>query len=168
MQDVKFCEYIEQKESEYEENCIEIPPETLMTLAENKYKIRMVQGTWNARTPEEEKIIALKAYIKKVESGASQTKTDKKKPPKEKETKRGKQEPEPWMTVPPKTGEPNEKKREGKTWHWCPNHAKWTIHKAEDCKGIGGKFAKTVERKARLARAVEAVNESSDSESEDE
>ena len=84
-----------------------------MTLVENKYKIRKVQGTWNACTPEEEKIIVLEAYIRKVKSGASRTKMDKKKPPKEKESKKGKQEPDPWMTVPPKTDKPHEKKRIG-------------------------------------------------------
>jgi hypothetical protein len=179
VKDTKFREYIAQKESEYEENNEEIPYEKLMLLAENKYKIRKVRQTWNERTPEEEKIIALEAQIKKMgkidnkkaggKGKGSGKEHDKKKPtPKDKDKKnKGVREPEPWMLIAPKEGEAKEKTAENKKWYWCPKHAKWTRHKPEDCKGINSKFDKkdkNKDKRGRLARAVTALAEESDDE----
>ena len=173
VKDAKFREYIALKESEYEENSEEIPYEKLMLLAENKYKIRKVRQTWNERTPEEEKIIALEAYIKKLGKPKPPSKDPKKTPkdPRKKTPKdKGGREPEPWMLVAPKDGEPKEKSVENKTWHWCPKHAKWTRHKPEDCKGIGGNSEKKKgkesekDKRLRLARAVTALAQESEEE----
>lgn len=175
VRDAKFREYIAQKESEYEESTEELSYEKLMLLAENKFKIRKVRNTWNERTPEEEKIIALEAYIKKANktgnyksNGKEKGKPiDKKKPHKpDKKTKNFK-EPEPWMMVAPKEGEPKEKTVNNLKWHWCPNHAKWTRHKPEECKGINGKKGNQSanrEKKLKFARAVSALAEESEEE----
>jgi hypothetical protein len=43
-----------------------------------------------------------------------------------------------WKLKEPKDGEPNTKRvfqdGEKKTYHWCPHHKMWTIHKPEECK----------------------------------
>ena len=145
-----------------------------MLLAENKYKIRKVRQTWNERTPEEEKIIALEAQIRKMGKGdpnkgggkgkgSGKDGGKKKPPPNDKKKTKGGREPEPWMLVAPKEGEAKEKTVENKRWFWCPKHAKWTRHKPEECKGINGKFEKknNKDRNGRLARAVAALAEES-------
>ena len=38
------------------------------------------------------------------------------------------------MSVAPKSGEPTTKMQDGKTFHWCPHHSSWNIHKPEDCR----------------------------------
>ena len=44
-----------------------------------------------------------------------------------------------WKDIPPKQGESTTKLKviDGieRTYHWCPNHKKWTIHSATECKG---------------------------------
>ena len=176
VKDSKFREYIAQKESEYEENNEELSYEKLMQLAENKYKIRKVRHQWNAPTPEEEKIIALESYIKKMDKGNPRNKVPalKKATPKDDKKKKSPKEPkktyepEPWMLLPPKEGEAKEKTVEGKSWYWCPKHDKWTRHKPEDCKGLrakpGHEKKAKAKKKANLARAVSALAEESDEE----
>ena len=51
------------------------------------------------------------------------------------EGKENKEKPK-WKTVSPKVGEPTTKSSNGKTYHWCPNHNKWTIHSASECRGL--------------------------------
>ena len=172
VKDSKFREYIAQKESEYEENNEELSYEKLMLFAENKFKIRKVRNQWNAPTPEEEKIIALEAYIKKI------NKTNVKKPPPkgtpkldkrkgtQKETRKS-YEPPAWTLIAPKEGEPKEKTVESKKWFWCPTHNKWTRHSPQECKGLapkGDKGKRTKDRKVQLARAVTALAEESEEE----
>jgi hypothetical protein len=45
-----------------------------------------------------------------------------------------------WKLKGPKDGEPNTKRvfqdGEKKTYHWCPHHKMWTIHKPEECKNF--------------------------------
>jgi hypothetical protein len=37
--------------------------------------------------------------------------------------------------VQPAPGESKTKTFRKKTYHWCPNHEKWTIHTPEQCEG---------------------------------
>jgi hypothetical protein len=186
VKDKEFKAYIALKESDHEENNIELEYEHLMTLAENKFKIRKIRGTWNAPSREEEKTVALEAKLKRLESKPPDFKTPKpdyssrgntgavnkpgsaaKKSPNRRE--------EPWMLIAPKEGETKTKDFNGKTWHWCPNHKKWCVHKPEDCKGISKgsapekkgelkntKYGGKPERKAQFARAYASLAEESD------
>lgn len=172
VKDSKFREYIALKESEYEENNEDLPAEKLMELAENKFKIRKLRQQWNAPTAEEQKIIALEAYIKKMEKKGpkkpaliSATKSEKKGTG-SKASKRT-YEPEPWMLQPPNEGEPKEKTVKNKTWYWCPKHNKWTRHKPSECKGINPKQQqanKAKDKKIKFARAITALAEESEEE----
>lgn len=173
VKDKDFKEYIKRKESDYEENNERLEPEKLMSFAENRFKIRKLRGIWNAPSPEDEKIIALEAKLKRMEN-----KKPGKANPNSKETNsnsKGNQKKkfkvEDWMLVRPKPGESHDKVVDGKDWHWCPKHEKWTRHKPSECQGKGatksGDKAKSKpqERKVRFANALSAlVEEDSDEE----
>jgi len=63
--DKDFRDYIRAKQNKYEEGH-DLNPDILMTQANNKYK-RLVQAqTWNAPSPELQKIMALEATIKQL------------------------------------------------------------------------------------------------------
>ena len=139
--DHKFMAYIELKESEYEEGGA-LTPTHLMQLALNKYQARVEKKEWNAPSPEQQKILALEAELKKMKSA--------KRPQQSNETKKGansdkqggqKGQPKkgkpPWMTNPPTAQEKakgNTKVVDKKEYHWCPKHAAWTRHKPSECK----------------------------------
>ncbi len=165
VKDKDFKEYIKRKESDYEENNERLEPEKLMSLAENRYKIRKLRGIWNAPSPEDEKIIALEAKLKQLETQADNKTNTSKGNQKRKSTV------EDWMLVKPKPGEPEDKQVNGKDWHWCPKHEKWTRHKASECQGKGAAKtsdkapkAKPQERKVKFANALSALVEDSDDE----
>ncbi len=63
--DREFVSYSCKKEDEYEEGA-EINIDALMLLADNKFKTFKQANTWNAPSPEEEKILALETQIQKL------------------------------------------------------------------------------------------------------
>jgi hypothetical protein len=134
--DEKFVEYIEKKEEYYEEGN-DLGANELMSLAKTKWSIRKQKHLWNTPSKQEEKILALKAKVKKLESQRSNKKTQ------NKSNKGGasastlssqNQLPgngasssryDPWMFVPPKDGEAQPKVIGKKQFWWCTNHNKW-------------------------------------------
>ena len=64
--DKVFVEYIGRKMEEWDENAIQLTPESLMQRAMDKYKLLKTKELWEAPSPEEEKLIALEAKITKV------------------------------------------------------------------------------------------------------
>ena len=136
--DQKFVDYIEQKESDYEDGT-NFTADQLMTLAQNKYQTKLENGTWNAPTEADEKIIALEAEIKKLQKNKKKGKDDKGKDGKKKdgEKKSGPKEKPAWTKVAPKEGEAKAKTVDGKEFFWCQNHQAWVRHKPEDCRGKG-------------------------------
>jgi hypothetical protein len=68
--DEKFVEYIEKKEEYYEEGN-DLGANKLMSLAKTKWSIRKQKHLWNAPSEQEEKILALEAKVKKLESQRS-------------------------------------------------------------------------------------------------
>ncbi len=63
--DKEFGDYICAKQNEYEEGH-ELNPNILMTQVNNKYKSLIQAQTWNAPSPELQKIMALEATIKQL------------------------------------------------------------------------------------------------------
>jgi hypothetical protein len=137
--DNKFVEYIELKESDYEDGK-SISPESLMILAQNKFQTKIENGTWNAPTKAEEKIIALEAQVKDLKKmknkKANKDKKKNKSPDKNGDKKKKLDKPK-WMTTPPEEGKPKEKVVNKKTYYWCLNHVAWVRHKPDQCKGKG-------------------------------
>ena len=139
--DKAFKAYILKKKDDYDEG-FEIDAQKLMKLAENKFKMLIEDGLWQAPDEQAEKIIALEAQIKKIESNKSKSKTKKsdKKSNKEKGKSDGKKSDKPaWMSAPPKAGESGKKTVDGdaKPWYWCPKHESWVRHTPQECKGKG-------------------------------
>jgi hypothetical protein len=122
-----------------------------MNLAENKYKAMVENSTWAAPDEQAAQIIALQAQVKKLsktakgkgkgkkggnkDKSASTTKAND--APKTESTTKTKKERPAWMTKAPADGKPKTKEVNGKTYHWCPTHKAWGVHKASDCKGLG-------------------------------
>jgi len=80
--DCKFIAYICKKEDQYEEGGENIDTDTLMLQADSKLKTMFKARTWNAPSPEEEKILALETQIQKLQK--------EKKKPKQEGGKKGK------------------------------------------------------------------------------
>jgi hypothetical protein len=63
--DEKFAMYIGVKRNAWQEGTLQgLTSNTLMTNAENQYKVRIQQGKWQAPTKKDEQIVALKALLK--------------------------------------------------------------------------------------------------------
>jgi hypothetical protein len=126
-------------------------------LATNKCNLLKQEGTWGAKSPDEDKIVAMQAELtalrgqfqlapnlKKAagakddnrEGSKKQGGVDNKKQ-KNKTNNANKKEQkrdENWKKTPPKQGEAHEKKVKGRTWHWCKHHMVWDNHKEELCR----------------------------------
>jgi hypothetical protein len=63
--DREFVRYINQKKDAYDDGS-DLTPEQLMTFALNKYEVLTKQDLWNAKTAEQEQIVALSAELGKI------------------------------------------------------------------------------------------------------
>ena len=61
--DDHFTRYIQSKKDAYDDQTITMDTDKLVLLALNKYKILVEQGSWTAKTNNEEKIISLQTKI---------------------------------------------------------------------------------------------------------
>jgi hypothetical protein len=148
--DKEFVRYIAQKKDAYDDG-EDMTPEQLMTLALNKYEILTRQDIWNAKSAEEEKIIALSAELQKIKDtnlklakaikfgGKSQGKANKGATQQQQQGKgksKGKQKSKnndkwAWKKIPPKDGESNMKTVNNTIYHWCKYHQAWVVHTPE-------------------------------------
>lgn len=189
--DENFVRYINLKEEYYEEGNA-LGTTELMEFAKNKWSVLKQKHLWNAPSPQEEKILALEAKVKKLEKQkktkrTTSTNTSGTQQPRASEQRRTRND-EPWMFVPPKQGETQPKQVGGKPWWWCTKHKKWCRHTTEKCQGrnIGesqqspdsstgdskNSGSQSKKKKKQLVRALGAAaqdeDEESNNESEDE
>ena len=131
-----------------------LTPEGLMQLALNKYEVLNKQDVWNAKSPEEEKIVALNAELQKIKDTNLKLASAIKKAAGGKGNqqsgnpggnnnqgqgrrrgKKGKGKTVPndhaWKKVPPKDGEASKKQHSGRTYNWCKYHQAWVLHDPE-------------------------------------
>jgi hypothetical protein len=131
--DKEFRDYIKGRQEEYDDNRTTYTSQQLMTLANNKYTIRVQDHLWNAPSEADEKIIALESEI-------SQLKTSNKSSnfgtPKRDDRPRNRPRPD-WMKNAPKSDESSTKHVNKKQYWWCPTHMAWVRHKPQDCEGRG-------------------------------
>ena len=143
--DCEFISYIHKKEDKYKEGA-EVNANALMLLADNKFKTFCQANTWNAPSPEEEKILALESQIQKLQKEKKKPKQQEKKGEDKNGTKKGKKKKKDgpkWMQVLPADAEKDKPKTvKGKTYYWCAKHAKWAGHLTSACKGKGLKDPK--------------------------
>jgi len=124
----------------------DLSADQLMMKAENKHKALVERNQWNAKSKEEEQIIALNAELQEVTKKLklSNKKDNDKKSKKDFKTKskggpkgegKGKdKEKDKWKLVPPKGDEPKTTKVGNFTWNWCPHHKKWAQHLPSECR----------------------------------
>lgn len=152
--DRDFVEFVKRKKDAYDEG-EDITPDSLMVMAENKYRTLVQEERWNALSPEQTQIVALTAQLSKLKDGrvkigkgsqgkkkgsSKNDKSESKSESKEGGKKRGKRgrrkgkndEKWAWKKVPPKDGEKHEKVFNGTTYYWCHDHAMWTLTKHTD------------------------------------
>jgi len=162
-----FVKYIGTKHGEYlDGNLASLTHEAMMSMAKRKFDFLKTKGKWGAKSPDDEKIVAMAAEIKSLKgqlkldpklsaiAGKGDDKKDsKKKNKKNTNNKREQKKDEAWKKEPPKAGESKEGKKVGKfTFNWCEHHMAWTVHKPADC--LLGKQHKEEQKKPIKANSA--------------
>ena len=146
--DDTFRKYILSKQERYHDGELgaTYTHESLMAQASAKFAFLKVRDVWGAKSPEEERLVALIAELKgklklapelakkKKDAGKKDKNANKTKNKKNTSNKRNQKEEEAWKKTPPKDGDPKEKSHKGKTYHWCIHHMAWGIHAPKDCR----------------------------------
>jgi hypothetical protein len=145
-----FKTYMKQKHNGYLDGTLTLTHEALMAFAKAHFDYLKNTGQWGAKSPDDEKIVAMAAEInalkgqlkldpklsaiakdkKKEDKGVNKSK---KKNKKDTSNKKNQKKDEAWKKVPPKEGDPKEKQQGKYTFQWCKHHMAWTIHKPQDC-----------------------------------
>ena len=151
-----FRQYIKRKHEAYTDGTLIIAYDELILLATNKYNLLKQEGTWGAKSLDEERIVAMQAELTALKGqlalgpnlkkaaakegggkGGNDKKDKKAKNRNKKDTtnKKNQKKDEAWKKVPPKDGEPKEKKvgPKDRVFHWRHHHMSWGGHKANDC-----------------------------------
>jgi hypothetical protein len=157
--DKGFIAYIQKKQDEYDEGK-DIHPDQLMLLANNKFKTKKQDGDWNAPSPEEEDIIALRAEVDrlKIQKANKVKKPEETSTPKDKRNtnnptgKRNATRKPKWMLIPPKQGEKHQKQVNDKQYYWCPVIEAWARHTPAQC--LGKDYRKKMSQKKTKTEEV--------------
>ena len=139
-----------------------------MTFALNKYEILSKQDMWNAKTAEQEQIVALTTelgkikdanlkFAKTLKSGKPGKRDGSKKDnPKGKGKAKGKKSQKDkfaWKRIPPKDSESKTKTVDGVTYRWCEEHPCWVTHTLDDCKVRQKRLAELVSHDSNSSNA---------------
>ncbi len=162
-----FKEYIRRHHDDWlDEKLTGMTHETLMTFATRKCNYLKAKGTWGAKSPGDEKIVAMSAafnalkehltlndklgdVIKGKGKGKGKRQGGDRKTKKKKKTgnKAKQKEDEAWKKVPPKSRDKKSKKVGKYIYHWCKHHMAWCMHKPSECSL--GNWAKSERRNSR-------------------
>jgi hypothetical protein len=175
----EFRSYIKNKHDVYTDGTLVIAYDELILLATNKYNLLKQEGTWGAKSPDEECIVAMQAELtalkgqlalgpnlkkaagKEGDGKGKDDKKDKKKTRNKKDNsnKKNQKKDEQWKKIPPKDGEPKEKKHgpKDRVFHWCHHHMAWGMHKPADC-NVGKERAGGAPDAGRNAVAAQAAS----------
>jgi hypothetical protein len=123
--DESFVEYIRIRQYSHIDGSAPLTPEKLMALALAQYEYYLDQGTWNAPTKKDKKIIALTAEVNKLRKVNKAGDTITKRP-------RQNNDKYAWKKDKPK-GKERTKTMGKKTYHWCKWHQAWVIHDPTKC-----------------------------------
>ena len=144
-----FKTYIKRHYDDYlDGKLISFTHQTLMTSAMRKYDWLRQKGQWGAKSPDDEKIVAmaaqleiLKGHLKADKSLEDALNDDKKtRNKKNRGDKTRQKEDEAWKKIPPKDGDEKSKKMGKYMFHWCEHHMAWCMHRPSECRlGIGRK-----------------------------
>jgi hypothetical protein len=151
IEDQEFKRYIQNKKEKYDKGNPAITAQNLMTMALTKYNQLVQSKTWKAKSPEEEKLIALTAQLKAAKDKIDELSKQKKKTsptmsekkddspaksssPNKKSANKSNKYPD-WKFE--RTGNQTTMERNSKTYHWCENHGEkgmWVTYAPKDCK----------------------------------
>jgi hypothetical protein len=118
---------------------INLTHEALMTSAFlRKYDWFRMKGKWGAKSPDDEKIVAMAEGLLKANKNLKDVLNDNKKTRNKKNrgNKTCQKEDEMWKKIPPKDGDNKMSKEMGKkyTFHWCEHHMAWCMHLPSKCR----------------------------------
>ena len=192
--DHAFHRWYERKKEDYDDMREEITPEALMLAAETKYNQITQEDTWEAKSKEEQQILALTAQLKSTtdklaelsKSKSSSTKAANKKESKNskgsnkssnKDKDKAKQLKEKypeWRFK--RNGNQTKHTVDGKTYWWCDAFNMWAVHEPKDCKGKGSGNQSKPKPKAgaqhpsalSIAKALVAVTNAPNKEDDEE
>jgi hypothetical protein len=126
--DPTFQRYIESTQNRYEEEgADDIPIDTLMMLACNKYDLITHRNAMPGDNSD--RIVALEAQLQTLQPTKNTDDSGKD----GRNSRRRPKHPE-WKLIAPGTGDAQTKKVGPKTFHWCPYHKLWSIHTAQECR----------------------------------
>jgi hypothetical protein len=167
---------MKQKHNGYLDGTLTLTHEVLMAFAKAHFDYLKNTGQWGAKSPDNEKIMAMAAKINtlkgrlKLDPKLSAIAKDKKKEDKgenkgrkknknDTSNKKYQKKGEAWKKVPPKEGDSKEKQRSKYTFQWCEHHMAWTAHKPQDCRlNPTHKDYKKNDNKANSAVAASLAN----------
>jgi hypothetical protein len=138
-----FKTYIRRHYDDYlDSKLINLTHGDLMTSALRKYDWLRQKGQWGAKSPDDEKIVAMAAQIDLLKGNLKADKNledtlngDKKtRNKKNKSDKTRQKEDEAWKKIPPKDGDKKSKEKGKYTFHWCEHHMAWGIHLPSECR----------------------------------
>ena len=138
-----------------------------MKKAKQRYNLLKQTNQWGAKSPEQERIVALEAQLKNLKladnlvkklnkdnkqqqgrqdanvnaNNRANEQVKKTKNKKDRSLEKAQKQDEEWKKQPPKDNEPKVRLVGKKNWHWCIHHMKWTVHNPEDC-DLGKRNAK--------------------------
>ncbi len=150
-----FSTYMKRQHDNSLDKKLTLTHEALMALAKAKMDYLKLKGKWGAKSPDNEKILAMAAEItalkgqlklnpklsaiaeegtKKGNKGDKGEKGKKWKNKKNTSNKKDQKRDETWKQVPPKENKKKEKQVGKYTYNWCKHHMAWTVHRPSDCK----------------------------------
>jgi hypothetical protein len=137
-----FKTYIRRHYNNYlDSKLINLTHEALMTSAMRKYDWLRQKGQWGAKSPDDEKIVAMAAQINALKGNLKADKNledtlnnDKKtRNKKNRGNKLRQKEDEAWKKIPPKDSDKKSKEVGKHTFHWCEHHMAWCMHLPSKC-----------------------------------
>ena len=146
--DEEFKDVIKSKKSEYYMGDKDLEGKDLITYAQKCYDVRSTNTLvpWLQKSKDKVEFEALTAVMnnkmKELKSTNERLAKTLKARVKSGEPKSFKGKPKAranigtyaWKDIAPKDSDPKTKEANGKTYHWCPKHKAWTLHKPEDCR----------------------------------
>ena len=142
--DQEFKRYMTRMYDDYKDERTDYTVNQLLTTAKNKYQELNDAGTWRAKSAHEKKLVAMAANIadlerqnKELQHTAAAVAAGTKEPPANNSSPntKGKDRKYPaWKYVAPSSGDKQTKEVGNKTYHWCPHHKLWSLHKPTECR----------------------------------
>jgi hypothetical protein len=145
-----FKSYINRMHEDYlDRRLTTLTHESLVGMAKSKFNYLRTKGTWVAKSPDDDKIIAmtaafdtLKGQLKLSPQLAAEGGKNDGKPKKSQKTRNKKntsdcvkqKKDEAWKKAPSKEGEKKEKVHDKRMYHWCVHHMASTMHSPSECR----------------------------------